>query len=97
MSAIHIGSVAARLRKDGLYEYTGTSEDHAVTGWPETGADQDMRALIPAQRAGSAYEQVLLDPADGLADLSDLVPIPSMRPFALDWLRDNPDETETQP
>lgn len=59
MSAIHTGSIAARLRKDGLYEYTGTSHDHAVAGWPEP--TPDTRVRIPAQRAGSAYEQKVLN------------------------------------
>lgn len=63
MSAIHTGSVAARLRADGLYEYTGTSHDHPVTGWTETDAEQDVRALIPAQRVGDAYDTVVLNPA----------------------------------
>lgn len=82
MSAMHAGSIAVRLRADGLYEYVGTSEDHAVAGWETTGAVQDVRALIPAQRAGSTYEQVVLDTqTDDLADLSDLVPIPTLAAF----------------
>lgn len=79
MSAIHTGSIAARLTTDGLWQYTGTSHDHAVTGWdaPETGTP----IHIPAQRAGSAYEQVVLSPDDDLADLSGLVPIPTLTSF----------------
>lgn len=97
MSAIHTGSVTARLREDGLYEYTGASHDHAVTGWPEPTPEQDVRALIPGQRGGNAYEQVVLKADDdNLANLSDLVPIPNMRPFALDYIRDNP-EAEARP
>lgn len=79
MSAIHTGSIAARLTTDGLWQYTGTSHDHAVTGWDKPA--QDQRVRIPAQRAGSAYEQVVLNPDDDLADLSDLVQIPTLTAF----------------
>lgn len=80
MSAIHTGSIAARLTTDGLWQYTGTSHDHAVTGWDAPAQDPQVR--IPAQRAGNAYEQVVLT-ADGddLADLSDLVQIPTLTSF----------------
>lgn len=94
MSAIHTGSIAARLRADGLYEYTGKNEDHPVGGWDTTGTAQNTPAPIPAQRAGSAYEQKVLAADDDLADLSDLVPIPGMRAFALNYLRDNPETPE---
>lgn len=60
MSAIHTGSITARLTADGLWQYAGTSHDHAVTGWDVPGAEQDVRALIPAQRAGNAYETAVL-------------------------------------
>ena len=81
MSAIHTGSVAARLTADGLWQYSGTSEDHAVTGWPALG--QSAQVLIPKQRAGNAYETTVLKPStdDTLSDLSDLVYIPSLRGF----------------
>lgn len=97
MSAIHTGSVAARLRADGLYEYTGKNEDHPVGGWDATGSAHSTAATIPAQRAGSAYEQKVLAADDDLADLSDLsdlVPIPGMRAFALNYLRNNPETPE---
>lgn len=63
MSAIHTGSVTARLRADGLYEYTGTSEDRIITGWSALGTDQRVHVTIPAQRAGDAYDAVVLNPA----------------------------------
>lgn len=67
MSAIHTGSVAARLRKDGLLEYTGTSHDHAVTGWPEPTTPQ---IFIPKQRAGGTYGSVVLVSRRGPAMVS---------------------------
>ena len=81
MSAIHTGRIDVHA-VNGRLVITGTSEDHAVTGWDTDGAAQDVRALIPAQRAGSAYKQVVLDTqTDDLADLSDLVPIPTLTAF----------------
>lgn len=48
MSAIHTGSITARLTADGLWQYAGTSHDHAVTGWDVPKRDASVR--IPAQR-----------------------------------------------
>lgn len=87
MSAIHTGSITARLRADGLYEYTGTSTDHPVTGWENTATAQDIRALIPTQRAGNAYEQVVLSPDDDLADLGDFADIPQLGSFVRELRR----------
>lgn len=65
MSATHRGSITVRRREDGLYEYTGTSRDYAVTDWtlPETA--QNVQAVIPPQRGGNAYETVVLDTDGG--------------------------------
>lgn len=95
MSAIHADSMAARLREDGLYEYTGTSHDHPVAGWPEPA--KDVRAPIPAQRAGNAYEQVVLNPADDLDDLSNSADIPQLGQFARDCIRKAQNKAEVQP
>lgn len=65
MSAIHTGSIAARLTADGLLQFTGTSQDHAITDWTLASADQDPQGLIPAQRAGNTYEAVVLQPDGG--------------------------------
>ena len=92
MSAIHTGSIAVRI-VNGRAHFFGESRDHAVTGWPEPGTNPPV--FIPKQRSGNAYEQVVLKPADDLADLSDLVQIPSMRPFAFEYIRDHQDENET--
>ena len=81
MSAIHTGRIDVHT-VNGRLVVTGTSEDHAVTGWDATDTVHDVRALIPAQRAGSTYKQVVLDvETDDLADLSDLVPIPTLAAF----------------
>lgn len=50
MSAIH--TVNGRL------QITGTSHDHAVTGWPEPATNPPV--FIPKQRPGNAYDTHLL-------------------------------------
>lgn len=87
MSAIHTGRIDVRA-VNGRLVVTGTSEDHPVTGWEAVGAVQDVRALIPAQRAGSTYEQqVLAAGRDDLADLRDSAEIPQLGAFVRDYIR----------
>lgn len=62
MSAIHTGRVEVRT-VNGRPQFISTSHDHAVTGWPEP--TQDVRVFIPTQRAGNAYESVVLNPDKG--------------------------------
>lgn len=59
MSFIHTGSIEVRT-VNGRPQFTGTSEDHAVTGWPEPNA-----AL--RRRASSSYDTVVLTSRRGPA------------------------------
>lgn len=66
MSAIYTGSIAARLTTDGLWQYTGTSHDHAVTGWPET----DTPPIYTKKQQAGAYDNFVL-PANPAARNGD--------------------------
>lgn len=59
MSFIHTGSIEVRT-VNGRPQFTGTSHNRPITDWTLPAAEQDVRALIPAQRTGIAYDTHLL-------------------------------------
>ena len=65
MSAIHTGSIAIRI-VNGRAQFTGTSHDHAITNWPETGTPP---IYTKKQQAG-AYDNFVL-PANPAARNGD--------------------------
>lgn len=90
MSAIHIGP-----SDDGLAT-TQRAEIHVGLS-DETLAALAVRSApqVPAQRAGSAYEQVVLNPDDdNLADLGDFADIPQLGSFVRELLNAAP-QTQT--
>lgn len=94
MSAIHTGRIEVRT-VNGRQQFCTTAVDHAVPGWPEP--TPGVPAFIPKQRAGSDYERVVLTPVcEDLADLSDLVQIPTFGRFVRQMIAATAGE-ETQP